>query len=94
MQGSIRWLYLPDEPQIQSDDIGHGTCVTSKVIGPTFGVAKSANIVIMKVYPRNGNLQPSHLIASWGVVASDIASRGLRGRAVVYTGMISEQSRS
>jgi len=94
MQGNIRWLYLPDEPHIESDAIGHGTCATSKVIGPTFGVAKSANIVVMKVYPTGGNLQPSHLIAAWGIVASDIASNGLRGRAVVYAGMISKQSRS
>jgi len=51
MQGSLRWLYLPTEPHIQSDAVGHGTCTTSKVVGPAFGVAKSANIVVVKIQP-------------------------------------------
>jgi len=51
MQGSLRWLYLPTEPHIKSDAVGHGTCTTSKVVGPAFGVAKSANIVVVKIQP-------------------------------------------
>jgi len=74
MQGSLRWLYLPDQPQIPGDDIGHGTCVTSKVASPTFGVAKSANIVVVRVSLVNGRIQTSSAIAAWGVVARDIAS--------------------
>jgi len=44
MQGSIRWRYLPGDPHIQGDGVGHGTCVASKVAGTTF--AKNVNIVI------------------------------------------------
>jgi hypothetical protein len=94
MWGSIRWLYLPGEPRIRGDDIGHGTCVTSKVAGSTFGVAKSANIVVVKAGPVNGRVPPSSAIAAWGVVARDITSKGLQGRAVVTTSTFCEQSKS
>ena len=94
MQGSIRWLYLPDQPQVQGDDHGHGTCVASKVASPTFGVAKSANIVVVRVSPVNGRIQTSSAIAAWGVVARDIFSGDLQRRAVVSVSMNGEHSRS
>jgi len=90
MRGSIHWLYLPDEPQIAGDDIGHGTCVASKVASPTFGVAKSANIAIVKIYPIDGKIHVSRYIAAWGVIAGDIASKNLRGKAVAITSLGSE----
>ena len=90
MQGSIRWLYLPNEPQVASDEIGHGTCVASKVASPTFGVAKSANIVLVKIYPIDGEVHVSRYIAAWGVIAGDIVSENLRGKAVVSTSLNSE----
>jgi len=90
MQGNKRWLYLPGEPHIESDEIGHGTCVASKVAGPTFGVAKSANIVVVKMQPVAVDLHMSHVTAAWGIVAGDIASMGLRGRAVVLATLSSE----
>ena len=83
MEGSLRWLYLPEEPRIESDDVGHGTCVTSKVVGRTFGVAKSANVVIVKIYPINGAVSVSRVIATWGVVARDIDANDMVGKAVV-----------
>jgi len=54
-EGRIRWLFLPGEPNgpEERDDVGHGTCVISnlKVTSPTFGVAKSVNIAMVKVPP-------------------------------------------
>ena len=94
MYGSVRWLYLQDEPQIEGDENGHGTCVTSKVASPTFGVAKSANIVIVKVYPKAGTLLVSRVIAAWGVVAKDIATNHMQGKAVVNIAVGGEQLRS
>jgi len=94
MQGSIRWLYLPGEPKIKNDEFGHGTCVASKVAGPTFGVAKSANIVVVKMQPVAVDLHMSHVTAAWGIVAGDIASKNMRGKAVVSTAINSEQPRS
>jgi len=33
----VRWLYLTDEPEIEGDDFGHGTCIASKVASATMG---------------------------------------------------------
>ena len=92
MQGSIRWLYLPDEPAIPRDETGHGTCVASKVVGPAFGVAKSADIVVVKIHPINGILVMSRAIAGWGVVARDIASKSMQRKAVICVTLSGEQS--
>jgi subtilisin family serine protease len=93
MQGSVRWLYLPGKPQIEDDDNGHGTCVASKIASPTFGVAKSANIVVVKVDLVNDKIPPSSATA-WGVVARDITLKGLQGKAVVNSATSCEQSKS
>ena len=94
MRRRIRWLFLPGEPQIESDENGHGTCVISKVTGRIFGVAKNVNIVAVKLAPLNGRLVGSRVIAAWAVVARDIASTNMQGRAVVGLQMGGEQSGS
>ena len=93
MPGSIRWLYLPNEPHIRSDEVGHGTCTTSKVVGPAYGVAKNADIVVVKIRPATVDFKISHMIAAWGVVATDIASKGNQAKAVVLITLSSEKSR-
>jgi hypothetical protein len=93
MQGSIRWLFPQDEPEVRGDDSGHGTCSASKVAGPTFGVAKSANIVVVKLSPTEGRLPGSRVLAAWAAVAQDVASTNMQGRAVASIQMGSEQSR-
>jgi len=95
MQGSIRWLYLPGEPHIPGDENGHGTCVVSKVAGRTFGVAKNANIVVVKLPPAlDGAYSASRVIAAWGVVANDIASNNMQRKAVVCNTLTGEKSKS
>ena len=89
MQGSLRWLFPPNEPQNHVDEDGHGTCVASKVTGPTFGVAKRANLVIVKLPGRTTTL--SHWIAGFATVARDIALENLEGRAVVCSTLGSEK---
>lgn len=44
------WLYPEDSEVSQSDyhPAGHGTCVTSKIVGGLVGVDKFANIIIVK----------------------------------------------
>jgi len=90
MLGSIRWLYLPGEPRVKRDDFGHGSCVASKITGPTFGVAKSANIVVMRIYPIDDTVTVSRSIATWGVVARDIRRRNMQRRAVISTSVVGE----
>jgi hypothetical protein len=94
MQGSIRWLYPPGKPKIEGDNTGHGTCIASKVASPTLGVAKSANIVVVRVDSVNDRLASSSFIAAWGVVARDITLNGLQGKAVVSSTTSCEQSKS
>jgi len=83
MQTRIRWLFLPNEPQNESDENGHGTCVTSKVTSTAYGVAKNANIVVMKVHPIDDYIAVSRYIEACAIVARDIESRGLQGKAVI-----------
>ena len=90
MYGSIRWLYIPGRAHIEGDDNGHGTCVASKVASPTFGVAKSANIVVVRVDLVDGKVQMSSVIAAWGVVARDIALSGMQGKAVISAALSCE----
>jgi hypothetical protein len=95
MQGSIRWLYLPNEPHIPGDEFGHGTCVVSKVAGTTFGVAKNANIVVVKLPPAlDGSVSASRVITAWGIIANDIASNNMQRKAVVCNTFMGEKSRS
>jgi hypothetical protein len=94
MQTRIRWLFLPNEPQTESDEAGHGTCVTSKVSGTTFGVAKNANIVVVKINLIDNYIAPSRYIEACAVVARDIESKGLQGKAVICSTLNGEQSRS
>jgi len=92
MQGSIRWLYLPGEPHLPGDENGHGTCAASKVAGTTFGVAKNANIVVVKLPPAlDGTLTASRVITAWGVVANDIAINNMRGKTVVCNTLMGEK---
>jgi len=90
MPGSIYWLHLPGDPPNRSDEDGHGTCVASKVVGATYGVAKRANIVVVKIKEDDHRISISDYIAAWGVVARDINAHDLRGRAVVVTTFVGE----
>jgi hypothetical protein len=57
------------------------------------GVAKNANLVIMKAFPDERRpLSASQFIAAWAIVARDIESAGLSGRAVVTTSIGCEQT--
>jgi len=63
-------------------------------VSPTFGVAKSADIVVVRVDPVNGRVPMSSAIAACGAVARDITLKGLQRKAVVSTAMSGEQSKS
>jgi subtilisin family serine protease len=94
MQGRIRWLFLPNEPQTERDETGHGTCVTSKVTSTTYGVAKNANIVLMMIYPIDDYIAVSRYIEALAIIARDIESKGLQGKVVICSTLNGEQPRS
>ena len=57
-------------------------------------MAKSVNIVLVKLPPIDGTLKLSRLVTAWGTVARDIISNNLQGKAVVVTALSGEKSRS
>ncbi|GJC92598.1 alkaline serine protease Alp1 [Colletotrichum higginsianum] len=70
----MRHLYAINE------DSYHGTCVASKAVGKTVGVAKRANLVTIRIDYTLGEFD---LIGAWQAVLNDIKDKTLRGKAVV-----------
>ncbi|KAL8396720.1 hypothetical protein RB594_003697 [Gaeumannomyces avenae] len=65
-----------------TDENGHGSHCAGTIAGKTFGVAKKANIVGVKVLDKDGSGQNSGVIAGMNFVAKDVAAKG-RGRKAV-----------
>ena len=53
-------------------------------------MAKSVNLVVVKLAPVNDEVEGSRVIAAWGAIARDIASTNMQGRAVVGVQMAGE----
>ncbi|KAK3989727.1 subtilisin-like protease 6 [Cladorrhinum sp. PSN332] len=68
---------------IDTDENGHGSHVAGTVAGKTFGVAKKASIVAVKVLDANGSGSNSGVIQGMQFVASTAQQQGLRGKAVM-----------
>jgi subtilisin family serine protease len=88
MPGGKRWLKstLTNFPlQLEeTDEDGHGSCVISKVSGPRLGVAKNANITVVKfAAEHDGRIWFSSLLDSLYLVCRDVVAGGLQGKAVV-----------
>ncbi len=92
MLGNKRWLETDEEywrkhaviPSTETDEQDHGSCVTSKIAGVIYGVAKKVNIVIAKV----GIKQTDSALAGWYIyllekVREDILKNNLKGKAVM-----------
>ncbi|KPM46530.1 Alkaline proteinase [Neonectria ditissima] len=64
------------------DTLGHGTHVSGTIAGSTYGVAKQANIISVKVF--SGSTSTTAIILdgfNWAV--NDIVSKGRAGRSVI-----------
>jgi hypothetical protein len=57
--------------------------VASKVIGPNFGVAKRAKLVVVKIEPTRDGDRVSGTIRGLSMIGKDIRDKNLKGRAVV-----------
>jgi oryzin len=64
------------------DSIGHGTHVAGTVAGSTFGVAKRASIISVKVFVGN-QASTSIILNGYNWAVNDIRTRGRTGNAVV-----------
>jgi hypothetical protein len=58
------------------------------------GVAKNVNIVVVKINPIDDYIAPSRYIEACAIVARDIESKGLQGKAVICSTLNGEHSRS
>lgn len=88
MPGSKRFLLVPNlsrHPLIRpflnrkTDPDGHGTCMASKATGAFYGVAKNADLVIVK-YSR---LLIGDILTGLAMIQDDIVQNKLQGKAVI-----------
>ncbi|KAH9206747.1 peptidase S8/S53 domain-containing protein, partial [Leptodontidium sp. 2 PMI_412] len=77
-----RWLFAASEKadasESDEDENSHGSCAGSKVNGPTYGVVKNANLVIVKAQETLGDT-----VSAMNEVLADIVKNKLNGKAVI-----------
>jgi subtilisin family serine protease len=66
-----------------TDEFGHGTHVAGTVAGKTFGVAKSATVVAVKVLDKTGSGSMSGIILGLNWAVNNAKSRGAQKKSVV-----------
>jgi len=69
-------------PGSENDDANHGSCVLAKAAGPTLGVARNADIVIVKLGETI-----STVLDAFYKIRNDVEKKGKKGKAVInYNG--------
>jgi hypothetical protein len=88
MPGTVRWIFVPEviprasdtTSESDNDPDRHGTCVLAMAVSQKFGVAKKANVVIVKL---PADAKASSYYESVQLIENDIVTRRLQGKAVV-----------
>lgn len=83
--GRATWGYNAVTGSTNSDLYGHGTHVAANIAGTTYGVAKAASIIAVKVLGDNGSGTTAGVIDGVNWVASDVTSKGRSGKAGLFT---------
>ncbi|KAH7015500.1 peptidase S8/S53 domain-containing protein [Ilyonectria destructans] len=65
-----------------TDTLGHGTHVAGTIGGSTYGVAKQANLISVKVFSGN-SASTSTILSGFNWAVDDIVSKGRTGRAAI-----------
>ncbi|PHH92158.1 hypothetical protein CDD83_8641 [Cordyceps sp. RAO-2017] len=70
-------------PSDATDTLGHGTHVAGIIASKTYGVAKKAKVISVKVFDENGNSPKSATIDAFAWAVHDIRVKGRRDKAVI-----------
>ncbi|KAJ0164011.1 Subtilisin-like protease [Colletotrichum tanaceti] len=89
--GDKEFIYTPGAEETPTDEDAEfgfpdGTCMASKIFGPRYGVAKNANVTMVKVAERTGRMRIIRLtdmLTALAMVRNDVRRRGIQGKAVV-----------
>lgn len=68
---------------VDDDENGHGSHVAGTIAGATFGVAKKAELVAVKVLDASGGGSNSGVLQGMQFVIDDVEKRGKKGKAVM-----------
>lgn len=95
--GAKDFIFAPGASATRTDETDHGmedgTCMASKIFGPRYGVAKKANVVMVKMSPdqrKRGSITMIEMLSALAMVKNDIHVRGIKGKAVVSLTYTSE----
>ncbi|KAJ5579778.1 Subtilisin-like protease 2 [Penicillium hispanicum] len=66
-------------PTVKGDPDGHGSCVSSKVIGTNYGIAKSASLTVV---PFVDLYNDAYMLAGLQTIVDDIKSRKKKGSGI------------
>ncbi|KAJ0158154.1 Subtilisin-like protease 9, partial [Colletotrichum tanaceti] len=80
MTGSKSFIYVPGAENTETDEVNHGTCMASRAASPTYGTAKAANIVMVKL-PNKPMV--SDYFAALQIVSDDVNRKDIKGKAVI-----------
>ncbi|OLN86981.1 Subtilisin-like protease 3 [Colletotrichum chlorophyti] len=78
--GKKGFMYAPGASQEETDFLNHGSCVASKAAGPTYGTAKEADVIAVKL---PGDLSISAIFTALVEISNDVYQKKLEGKAVV-----------
>lgn len=77
-----RWIFggAQADKSVEEDlgSDGHGSCAGSKVNGPKYGVAKQANLVVVKA-----SINIDETLDALNKIVEDVREKKLQGKAVV-----------
>ncbi|KAH0444336.1 alkaline serine protease [Colletotrichum camelliae] len=80
MPGSKSFMYTTGAEKDGYDRVNHGSCVASRANGPSFGTAKNADVVLVKLA---NPLTLYSILEAWVKVSNDVYLKNLAGKAVV-----------
>lgn len=92
--GRAKWgpNLVSDSPD--TDETGHGTHVAGVIAGKTYGVAKRATVVSLKILDKNGTSSVSRALRGIDWVIDDAKRRGVEKKAVINMSVAGEKSSS